>query len=882
MAGKPPAPDPAEVTAAGPRTLRIAWCIPAVEPPITACTLKVRIQGSQRWQNYDHGSGMLVSKGGATVPAPTCEVTIGNAEDGLHYEAVIAAMNSAGWGDISECSKPVCIGPPRPRMKPPRPLPPRLTAVGPGKMKCFWDVPEACPPVEACQLQLTDVARHRTMLVDAANGKLVESGRTTFAVPRCEANINGVEDGYEYTVAVCCRSAEGFGEYSLQSDSAVIVDQNAQAAGGMQLVLHSGPTEGAAPVLRPLPPGQGKIKLTWVLPEDAKATMVKIRRVGDTNWYLCGGAAIAAPACETVAQGLEEGIEYEAMVGFLVMGRWCAESPVSSPACIGTKRLPGIPDAPKEPRLVVLDQSRMAVRWRMETAVPSVTGCVVRFRPLGDKVWQLVQPSTGRLVPDKLEDAEAVPAPATEVVVTELQAGVRYETAIALRNKLGTSQFTAGNDIACIGRPVPKLLQCQNCELMYDLQHASYTKSHDNFWCMVCRFKHMDPFNALVEPHGFLLCHIVARPLIAFSIDLPDLKAWRKDDESIFMRMARVDSESTAQVWPKKMIVEANGHEVFRVVEPEEGHVRRDVPMNISAALKAGMNSLKITIEDENPTAFAFSLVRSQARNAEQIAADIPVCSEEDARARVMSLLAPNWAAKEKAEAAAAQPAAEEEKKNGKEEEKAKEDKDDEMVIEDEDITCVISNKLRLRCPLSFERVQIPVRGEQCMHLQCFGLGAYLESNSKMRAMNNRWTCPVCSTVLKPGDLRIDAFVERVLASTPSDVEEVEIMQDGSFRNVEEEDEPNPPAPSPGHAAPATEVAEGEEIDDAPMVEAVTVSVGDDKRKEPAADLESELPAHKRQKRRQMKAQQAAAAAKAAAAAVIAADEAGPEAPAEA
>merc|ERR1711897_40136 len=83
--------------------------------------------------------------------------------------------------------------------------------------------------------------------------------------------------------------------------------------------------------------------------------------------------------------------------------------------------------------------------------------------------------------------------------------------------------------------------------------------------------------------------------------------------------------------------------------------------------------------------------------------------------------------------------------------------------VEDEEITCVLSNKLKLRCPLSFERVVNPVRGEQCMHLQCFGLGAYLESNMKMRALNNRWTCPVCANVLKPRDLRIDCFVERVL-----------------------------------------------------------------------------------------------------------------------
>merc|ERR1719356_238666 len=111
----------------------------------------MRIQGSSKWQSYDHSTGSLVSKGGATVPAPTdgtrtCEVNVENCEEGICYEAVIAMMNSVGWGDISAPSKPACIGQPKARAKPSRPLPPVLEAVGPGKMKCKWDFPEACPP----------------------------------------------------------------------------------------------------------------------------------------------------------------------------------------------------------------------------------------------------------------------------------------------------------------------------------------------------------------------------------------------------------------------------------------------------------------------------------------------------------------------------------------------------------------------------------------------------------------------------------------------------------------------------------------------------------------------------------------------------------------
>lgn len=194
------------------------------------------------------------------------------------------------------------------------------------------------------------------------------------------------------------------------------------------------------------------------------------------------------------------------------------------------------------------------------------------------------------------------------------------------------------------------------------------------------------------------------------------------------------------------------------IKEPEEGHVRRDVPMNISAGLKPGLNTIKITVEDPAASSFAISMVRTHIQSAEQIATQTPNCTEEQGKDRVMKLLADTWG-------------------NSVDEE------------EEDEITCVISNKLKLRCPLSFERVVIPVRGEQCMHLQCFGLQAYLESNMKMRALNNRWTCPVCNTALRPQDLRIDGYVEKVLSETPSHIDEVLIMQDGSYRCIEENQE---------------------------------------------------------------------------------------------
>mmetsp|Transcript_124464 Transcript_124464/g.265273 ORF Transcript_124464/g.265273 Transcript_124464/m.265273 type:complete len:837 (+) Transcript_124464:155-2665(+) len=746
---KPPAPNKPEVTVDGPSTLKVAWTIPETSPEITACTVKMRIVGSQRYQNYDHASGKLVLKGGATVPAPTCEITASGCEEGLAYEAVVAMMNSNGWGEISTPSEPMTIGDPKAREKPPSPGPPKLIAMGPGKLKCSWVIPEACPPVEATQVQLTDVASGIQLLVDAANGKLVSSGRTTFASTRWEANINGVKDCVEYVAAVCCRNAEGFGEYSLPSDSAANgADPRAEGA-GMQLVLLEALP--GSPLMTPLK--DGTMKVSWTLPEEAKSTMVKMRRVGDNNWYLCGGSAIAAPASETIAQGLEEGIQYESMVAFLINGRWCCESPVSRPTCIGELKLPGLPGAPKEPRLFISDQGncRMKVKWQPFTSVPPLTGATVKFRALGAHGWSYIDPASSQIV---VKEPEPILLPTTEVEVVDLQPGIRYEACVAVRNKLGKGPYSGLSEPCCIGRPIPHYMKCTLCFADFDMQHSAYSKNAESFWCPLCRFRQMDPFNAIVEPYGFLLCHIVMRPTIAFSIDLPDLKTWRKDDHSVFVRMVRIDSENCAQVWPRKVSLEANGHEVFKIEEPEEGHVRRDLPKDISAGLRPGMNTIVIKLEDDYLPGFALALCRTQSRTAQQISMETPMCEPEAAKARVMSLLADTWSTP--------------------------------LDNDEEEITCVISNKLKLRCPLSFEKCVIPCRGEQCMHLQCFGLGAYLESNMKMRALNNRWTCPVCTNVLKPRDLRVDAYVERVLSETPSHVEEVLIMQDGSYRIIEE------------------------------------------------------------------------------------------------
>eukprot|EP00435_Cladocopium_sp_Y103_P065858 s569_g27.t2 len=298
-------------------------------------------------------------------------------------------------------------------------------------------------------------------------------------------------------------------------------------------------------------------------------------------------------------------------------------------------------------------------------------------------------------------------------------------------NKLGTGPFSKESDIGHIGMLAARLLKCTYCFQDFDLQTAEYTRALENFWCPLCRIRHLDPFNAIVEQSGILRHHMFMRPTVSFNLDLPELKAWRKEEQSIFARCIKVNSDITAQVWPTKLIVVINGVEVFRIDPPEEGHVRRDVPKDISAGLRPGMNSVTVTIEDEHPSSYAFAIVRTQPKTAEQIAEDTTACEEDDALARVRMLLKDTWGIKENGHADpdafhgdastadAVDASANEAAPKVEEVAEVPPVENGTATIEDDDeeVTCVLSNKLKLRCPLSFERVDIPVRGETCMVL---------------------------------------------------------------------------------------------------------------------------------------------------------------------
>eukprot|EP00435_Cladocopium_sp_Y103_P066665 s694_g28.t7 len=107
-----------------------------------------------------------------------------------------------------------------------------------------------------------------------------------------------------------------------------------------------------------------------------------------------------------------------------------------------------------------------------------------------------------------------------------------------------------------------QLLRCGRCQALYDLGNARYSASPESFWCPVCRFKVMDPFNSVVVPDGVLKHQLVTEPHFDFSLELPHLRQWRREGKAVEVRMLRVESTKVEQVWPRAIHFFANGVEV--------------------------------------------------------------------------------------------------------------------------------------------------------------------------------------------------------------------------------------------------------------------------------------------------------------------------------
>ncbi|KAI6047681.1 PINIT domain-containing protein [Pisolithus marmoratus] len=95
----------------------------------------------------------------------------------------------------------------------------------------------------------------------------------------------------------------------------------------------------------------------------------------------------------------------------------------------------------------------------------------------------------------------------------------------------------------------------------------------------------------------------------------------------------------------------------------------------------------------------------------------------------------------------------------------------------DDDDIVAGSQRMSLKCPLSFTRVETPCRSALCVHSQCFDATSWFSCMEQ----TTTWLCPVCEKTVNPDDLIIDGYFDQILRDTPEDVEDVVVENDGQW-----------------------------------------------------------------------------------------------------
>jgi hypothetical protein len=108
-----------------------------------------------------------------------------------------------------------------------------------------------------------------------------------------------------------------------------------------------------------------------------------------------------------------------------------------------------------------------------------------------------------------------------------------------------------------------------------------------------------------------------------------------------------------------------------------------------------------------------------------------------------------------------------------------------EKLTTDDDIQIHPSSMItyaKLDDPYTLARCNIPVRGVDCKHADCFDLYVFL--TTALKPNNSRTNCPHCTLPLMLTDLRISERMTHALANLPEYVSEVVLAPDGFYHPV--------------------------------------------------------------------------------------------------
>ena len=95
-----------------------------------------------------------------------------------------------------------------------------------------------------------------------------------------------------------------------------------------------------------------------------------------------------------------------------------------------------------------------------------------------------------------------------------------------------------------------------------------------------------------------------------------------------------------------------------------------------------------------------------------------------------------------------------------------------------------VEQSISLKCPISYTRMKVPVKGKNCSHSTCFDLKNYFINSITKQA----WNCPICSLPLLYNDLIVDSVLDNVLKNSNDNVSSIILSNEGTITEITEYD----------------------------------------------------------------------------------------------
>ena len=232
-----------------------------------------------------------------------------------------------------------------------------------------------------------------------------------------------------------------------------------------------------------------------------------------------------------------------------------------------------------------------------------------------------------------------------------------------------------------------------------------------------------------------------------YSISTKDLIHKSHGKYQVQLRCLKLDGKSHFMTWPQTgyLIINSKIAMKFETSSNPNARKRKDEPLNITTILNPGKNSIEvIQLNDSNLYALSVFLIYKKTEN-EYI--------EEIKKNRLSFFQTKEFIHKV-------------------------------MAFEDHEVQSD-SIKFSLKCPITLTLIEIPVRGKNCKHVQCFSLKPFV--NIQKTSKVNRWKCPICMNFAY--DIVVDEFILQILDKAKCNLDPcfVEIFRDLMYEIIKSE-----------------------------------------------------------------------------------------------